>query len=202
MVKYLATGVPAAAGVAGLSVYLSLPSEDTVANIVKSSVSGKDYLKVLESKESEYWVKYKDLYSRFKLDKVTSDQLPNWCEETLKSKASPKNSEEIDFAKKWCVVDVRNIKEAAKGTGVVIISELEEQTTSWQDAWTHYNTHKTSKNLEITDSTFTGASGSEKVALGPALKTWCTSKESKFMYEFGGEEKVYEKYLAWCVKAS
>ncbi|AEW45528.1 hypothetical protein MHC_03340 [Mycoplasma haemocanis str. Illinois] len=204
MVKYFAVGVPVAAGVTGVSVYLSWPTEESVANRIKSSISGKDYLRLVESRDSEYWIKFKNLYKNFKgekLEGVTENTLPTWCEDTLKSKVSSKLKKEIDFANKWCLVDTRSIKDFAKGAGKTLLSEVTtSQEGEWQTAWDHYKDNKEAKQLKITESKFTGAEGTDKSTGGKALKEWCTSQESKLMYEYGGEDSTHEKYMAWCTK--
>ncbi|AEG73166.1 hypothetical protein HF1_08280 [Mycoplasma haemofelis str. Langford 1] len=48
MLKYWAVGVPVATGVAGASVYFSRPTEGSIANKIRSSISGKDYLQLVE----------------------------------------------------------------------------------------------------------------------------------------------------------
>ncbi|CBY92929.1 hypothetical protein HF1_09210 [Mycoplasma haemofelis str. Langford 1] len=161
----------------------------------------------MESGGSDYWVKFKELYKNFKGEKlvgVSESALPQWCEDILKSKVSSREHKEIDFASKWCVVDTRSLKEVVKSSGKNLISDLKstEQAESYKKAWDYYKENKDTKKLVIVDSKFTTPEKSSNTEGGPALQTWCTDKESKLMYEYGGEDQTLEKYTTWCVKQS
>ncbi|CBY92886.1 hypothetical protein HF1_08780 [Mycoplasma haemofelis str. Langford 1] len=205
MINYVVSLGPVLAGATAVSVYLLWPSGASVANQIQSSISGKDYLQLVESRDSGYWTKFKELYKNFKgekLDGVTEETLPDWCEKNLSIKASDKSEKELEFARQWCVVDVRSVKAAAKGLGKTPVSEISsgEQTTAWQTAWEYYKNNKGSKNLDIVDGDVKTEETQGKEAGGSKLQAWCNSKESKLMYEWGGEDQTHEKYMLWCVK--
>ncbi|AEG73165.1 hypothetical protein MHF_0907 [Mycoplasma haemofelis Ohio2] len=83
----------------------------------------------------------------------------------------------------------------------MLLSEVtNNQDGEWQTAWEHYKDNKESKQLKIADTKFTGKEGTTKAIGGTALKEWCTSKESKLMYEYGDEDSTHEKYMTWCTK--
>ncbi|CBY93373.1 hypothetical protein HF1_13650 [Mycoplasma haemofelis str. Langford 1] len=188
-------GLPAAlgTGVAGAGGYYLVSDRETIGSALTSSL--KDFQKVLSSRGDSEWKEWKEVYgaSQEKINSVTKDSLPQWCENTLKLSKKDKN---YDLASKWCVVNTRSFKDELASKGIQVLTEAASD-GKWQKAWKHHNSKKSENNsLAITDTTVVASTVTESNGSTPMHK-WCTDRYSSPMYKLNAESEM-EQVGKWC----
>ncbi|AEW45575.1 hypothetical protein MHC_03575 [Mycoplasma haemocanis str. Illinois] len=184
----LGAGTVAVGGVLGHK-YLS---KSSLLSKLEEKLKNSSHKKILNSKIDSIWNSWKEFYGvETPIPGISKEQLPQWCEDSLAGRDESK----FDLVFKWCVVNVRSVREELKANSKEIWEE-----GGWEKAWETYNQGKAGG--EIEDETFKKVNATQKQQGGPALKTWCETYLSKKMYEFFEGGKSYEKVAKWCVKSS